>query len=536
MIDSILQITDINRISLAIGSFLLVFCAFSLLLRERLYVSETTCSLLFGILIGINGLGLIDSEKWNDKLVGEFMFEACRFLIAIQVLIAGVELSPRYLWNKLSSVSMLLFVLMTIKWLFTGLIIMVILGFGFLDSLIIASCVAPTDPVLAASILKGKYAEKHVPLHIRELLSAESGANDGLGFPFLFLALYLRTYRSPKAAMVRWVWYILGYQIVLSVILGAVIGFVASKILSAARRNNWIDRPSRLSYGISLSILCVGLVGILGSDDLLAAFVAGNVLNWNSKLGKETHGEAVNDTLDQLLTLAFLVFFGAVFPFAEIAKLYAGWKLFLFCMAVLFLRRLPWTIMLFKFIPEIKSFDEAVFVGWFGPMGVSGLFYAYLLEHDKSTPARVRREVVPLVSLLVLLSVMCHGLSIASLKLTRKVARGNNPKDLASAFSNAVFPAKPDPTASGEVGGKHMHHKSHGHGHHDDDARSDDGFGDHAHGHGFHDPYAAGQRIDALSPQRVNQPRVSSVPRAATQFTAQHQREHVSIPIRTERR
>lgn len=40
-------------------------------------------------------------------------------------------------------------------------------------------------------IYPGRFAEKHVPLHVRNIIVAESGANDGLGFPFLYIGLYL---------------------------------------------------------------------------------------------------------------------------------------------------------------------------------------------------------------------------------------------------------------------------------------------------------------------------------------------------------
>ena len=60
-----------------------------------------------------------------------------------------------------------------------------------LEAMVIASCVTPTDPVLANSITKGRFADKHVPIHVRNIIVAESGANDGLGFPFIYLALFL---------------------------------------------------------------------------------------------------------------------------------------------------------------------------------------------------------------------------------------------------------------------------------------------------------------------------------------------------------
>ncbi|THU86918.1 hypothetical protein K435DRAFT_867764 [Dendrothele bispora CBS 962.96] len=40
-------------------------------------------------------------------------------------------------------------------------------GLNFLSSLCAAACLTPTDPILAAAVIGGKYADKHVPAHIR---------------------------------------------------------------------------------------------------------------------------------------------------------------------------------------------------------------------------------------------------------------------------------------------------------------------------------------------------------------------------------
>ena len=44
----------------------------------------------------------------------------------------------------------------------------------------------------------GRFAEKHVPLHVRHVLLAEAGANDGLGYPFLYIAVYLILIHEPS--------------------------------------------------------------------------------------------------------------------------------------------------------------------------------------------------------------------------------------------------------------------------------------------------------------------------------------------------
>ena len=85
-----------------------------------------------------------------------------------------------------------------------GLICALIPGLSFLSSLAVAACLTPTDPILAAAVVGGKWADKHVPAHIRHLLAAESGCNDGAAFPFLFIALYLTLDASTGAAIRDW--------------------------------------------------------------------------------------------------------------------------------------------------------------------------------------------------------------------------------------------------------------------------------------------------------------------------------------------
>jgi NhaP-type Na+/H+ or K+/H+ antiporter len=64
----------------------------------------------------------------------------------------------------------------------------------FLAALVIASCVTCIDPILSQAIAKGPFADKYVARPLREIISAEAGANEGFGFLFLALATYLIQY------------------------------------------------------------------------------------------------------------------------------------------------------------------------------------------------------------------------------------------------------------------------------------------------------------------------------------------------------
>ena len=134
----------------------------------------------------------------------------------------GVELPKKYMYRHWKSLVFLLIPVMTwvryipsavrcsltfiIKgWFVSAAFIYALIpNLSFLSSLAIGACLTPTDPILAAAVIGGKYADKHVPAHLRHLLAAESASNDGAAFPFLYFALYLTLDRTTGEAMKDW--------------------------------------------------------------------------------------------------------------------------------------------------------------------------------------------------------------------------------------------------------------------------------------------------------------------------------------------
>lgn len=51
----------------------------------------------------------------------------------------------------------------------------------------------------------------------------------------------------------------------------------------------------------------------------------------------------------------------------------SGWRLVLLGLCILAVRRLPWVMMLYPITPALASPSEALFAGWFGPIGVSAV-------------------------------------------------------------------------------------------------------------------------------------------------------------------
>jgi sodium/hydrogen antiporter len=177
---------------------------------------------------------------------------------------------------------------MTVMWMLASLLVWAMVpNLSFVHALAVGACVTPTDPVLSNSIVKGKFADKNIPKPLQRIIITESGANDGLGYPFLFLALYIIKHAmhgghgGASKAMEQWfveTWF---YTILMSVAYGAVVGWLAKELLHFAEQRKFVDRESFLVFAIALALFIVGTCGMIGSDDVLACFVAGNAFTWD---------------------------------------------------------------------------------------------------------------------------------------------------------------------------------------------------------------------------------------------------------------
>jgi len=330
-----------------------------------------------------------------------------RLVLGVQLVLAGVQLPSRYLQKEWKSLALLLGPIMTGSWLISSLLIWgLVPKLPFVHALAVAACVTPTDPILSNSIVKGKFADKNIPKDLQKIIIAESGANDGLGYPFLFIALYLIKYTGDgglgqsggaQKAMGLWFGETWGYTILLSVVYGATVGWIAKELLHWAEEKNFIDRESFLVFAITLALFITGTCGMIGSDDVLACFIAGNAFTWDDWFRVETQDDHLQPTIDMLLNLSIFIWFGAVCPWAmfrvnsviPIYRLIPLGVLILIlrrvvyskpyaCSLIKFIRRLPIVFAMHRLIHQIEEKRQAIFVGFFGPIGVSAVFYLYL--------------------------------------------------------------------------------------------------------------------------------------------------------------
>ena len=402
-------------------SFLLTYALFSSFIRDRLHLAEPPLATLCGILTGPRCLHFIDPKHWFN--VEDSSEEVARIVTGLQVFTIGIELPTRWLRTKYRSLLMMLGPVMLFSYLSTAVIVYFVLRTTFETAFIISACLAPTDPVLAASVLGNSRFSQRVPQRIKDLIAAESGGNDGVSFPFLFLPAYLLMKASTGAALKDWVLITILYKCILGLLVGSIIGAGSNRLLRYCVERAMMRPEAFLSYSLLLALFSLGVGTMLGVDDFLCAFGAGVGFSYDGFFKKRTEESHLPTIIDLVLNSSFFIYFGAIIPWHQFDK--HGLtivRLIILSFLILCLRRIPILAGVYKFIPEIKSIREALFVGHMGPMGVGAIFLAASVsrelqeEFSERSKGKAVREalhlVQPVVNFVVFSSIMVHGLSV----------------------------------------------------------------------------------------------------------------------------
>lgn len=446
---------------------MVLYGVISVKIKQAWYLGEALPAMVLGIILGPVSAKFLDSERWGTAQEGQseaIALGLMRIVIGIQLVIAGYQLPARYNVTRWKELAMCLLPIMTLMWLCTtGCILATIPKLSLLAAMVLASCVTCTDPVLSQAVAKGPFADKFVARHLREIISSEAGANDGFGFPFLMLATYLMRHAFGTGdhghgddtageaahmliaragdvgrlgggvgeAFKNWIVETWLYYVVMGIAYGAVVGYASCRAVKFALRRGWIDEESYLLFPTALGLFLIGTCGAIGTNDLIACTVAGNALNWNGEFLAETerrHDE-VNSCVDVLLNFGGFMYIGIVIPWDSFndpdgtGVTYP--RLIALGVMVLLFRRIPAILALYKLMPAVvKDYKEALFMGYFGPIGVGAVFYLEHVRHLFPHPGDGDEEeenllaaLGPVIYWLVFFSIVVHGLSIPALNL-----------------------------------------------------------------------------------------------------------------------
>jgi sodium/hydrogen antiporter len=434
--------TTAHLLYLSLSLFLITFALFSELIRNRLHMSEPPLATLAGILMGPRtGVAVLDPKTWEWR--DDVTQELTRVIVGVQVFVVGIELPRRWLSRHWRSVLMLLVPVMSFGWLISAAVIHLVLlpQLSFKTALIISACLTPTDPVLSASVLGEAKFSQRIPKRLRHLLAAESACNDGIAFPFLYAGLLAVTSATSGQAVKSWFLDVILWQCLIGAGIGLAIGKTANFLLKLSEKKGFIMDFTLFVFYFLMAIFCIGVGSTLGADDFLVCFGAGTAFAWDGWFAEKTEKIQLPNILDLLLNSTLFVYFGAILPWSKFPSDMLGVGSLFGCLVlILLLRRIPIMLAVYRWIPDICNFREALFAGHFGPVGVGALFLAIearaRLETGTSTPLHrppppnhsvPNQDAIdviwPVVCFVVLGSVMVHGLSAMVMSMVGHFSR-----------------------------------------------------------------------------------------------------------------
>ena len=123
---------------------------------------------------------------------GEFTTHLTEICVIISLMGAGLALDRPLGRRRWATTWRMLALVMPLCMITLALLGLWVLGFGLAAAVLVAAALAPTDPVLASEVQVGEPADDESESEEDEVrfgLTSEAGLNDGLAFPFVYLAI-----------------------------------------------------------------------------------------------------------------------------------------------------------------------------------------------------------------------------------------------------------------------------------------------------------------------------------------------------------
>jgi NhaP-type Na+/H+ or K+/H+ antiporter len=271
------------------------------------------------------------------------------------------------------------------------------------EAVIVAVVLAPTDAALGQAVV----TEPRVPTRIRQGLNVESGLNDGICVPLLFIAVAAADVQSDLTGG-RDASTLVLEEIGYGMVGGVAAGLIAVAIVRIGGRLRLIEGAWLQVVPAAGAALAYGIAIGLDGSGFIAAFVAGGVFGGLLARDPADVNRLAEEVGNVLNGVTFLIF-GAVLLGPALGHL--SWDLVLYAvLSLTVVRMLPVAIAMLG--TRTRPVTLA-FMGWFGPRGLASIVFALILLEESNL--RHEQTILLAIYLTVGLSVLAHGITAAPL-------------------------------------------------------------------------------------------------------------------------
>ena len=362
---------------------------------ERTWLSGPIVFTGFGLLIGPFGLGFLsfDTDRETIRTLAEVTLALVLFTDA-----AGADMAVLKKTKGLPA-----------RLLLIGLPLTILLGFGvgvlLFDELslfalaLLATMLAPTDAALGKAVV----TNESVPNEVRQGLNVESGLNDGICVPILFVFLALATGPVGEGSPWHLALILVAEEIGIGLVVGLILTALAGQLLRHARRRQWLTHTWIQLPVVALALACFATAQALGGSGFIAAFSGGLLFGALAKDVRDEFLRAAEGTGDTLALITWVIFGSAVIGKA---MGHFSWSIVLYAvLSLTVIRMLPVFVSLTGFRVNTEG---KLFLGWFGPRGLASIVFAVIVVNANVPNSGTLAMTVVCT---ILLSIIAHGIS-----------------------------------------------------------------------------------------------------------------------------
>ncbi|GAB5520728.1 MAG: cation:proton antiporter [Rhodothermales bacterium] len=275
----------------------------------------------FGAAVFALPLGLPLLRPTADLGLAHALEYATELVVIIALAGTGLQIDRRPGWASWKTAWKLLAIAMPLTIAALAVLGIWGLGLSLASAVLLGAVLAPTDPVLANDVQVGPPNEGGED-EVRFGLTTEAGLNDGLAFPFTYLAIALIAATAGGAItdwdwLVEWLAFDVLYRIAVGVAVGVGVGWCISHYVfkvsgepEAAKKNEKTHEGLLILAGIALSYGLAELAHGYGFLSVFAAAVAGR--GYNPKEEFNTRVYRFTAQTEEALTAFSLVVLGGL--------------------------------------------------------------------------------------------------------------------------------------------------------------------------------------------------------------------------------
>lgn len=360
--------------------------------------------LVLGVLIYLLPTELpIPDPIWQEN----YVVHLTELSVIISLMSTGLKIRKKVNWHnwrvplRLVSITMMLCIagLAVLGWS--------VLGMSVAAAILLGAVLAPTDPVLAEQVQVGPPNEKEED-DVRFSLTAEAGLNDGMAFPFTWLAVVIAIAASATDSdwLGSWLWRDLLYRIGAGVAIGYLIGRGLAFLIFKLPQISKFPRAQEGFLALSATLVIYGITEMAHGYGFIAVFVG--AITMSSCEPEHDYHTEMHDFVNQvehILMVVLLMLFGGSLVFGLLD--YLTWQGVVVGLVFLFvIRPLSGLLGMWGIKMPLR---EKLAISFFGIRGIGSFFYlSFALDKVTFVDAD---QLWSVVGFIVMVSIVLHGVT-----------------------------------------------------------------------------------------------------------------------------